>query len=61
MSHQKQPTKEQIRQYMESRQAQHCPPPPMPEIRRQLGWDLLPESCQTSPAIRAAIPTIAEP
>jgi hypothetical protein len=41
MGQQQQPSKEQIRQYMEARQAQQCPPPSMPEIRRQLGWDLI--------------------
>lgn len=34
----KQPTKEQVRQYLVERQAAHTPPPPMEEIRRQLGW-----------------------
>jgi hypothetical protein len=41
MGQQQQPSKEQIRQYMEARQAQQCPPPSMPEIRRQLGWGLI--------------------
>ncbi len=41
MGQQQQPSKEQIRQYMERRQAQQCPPPSMPEIRRQLGWGLV--------------------
>lgn len=41
MGQQQQPSKEQIRQYMEARQAQQCPPPSMPEIRRQLGWGLV--------------------
>jgi hypothetical protein len=35
------PTKEQVREYMERRQAQHQPPPSREEIRRQLGWDLI--------------------
>ena len=35
------PTKEQVREYMERRQAQHQPPPSCQEIRRQLGWDLI--------------------
>jgi hypothetical protein len=41
MSQQKQPSKEQIRHYLASRQTQNCAPPSMPEIRRQLGWDLV--------------------
>lgn len=41
MTQQKHPTKEQIRQYLEARQAERCPPPSMQEIRRQLGWDML--------------------
>jgi hypothetical protein len=35
------PTKEQVREYMERRQAAHTPPPSRDEIRRQLGWDLI--------------------
>jgi hypothetical protein len=35
-----QPTKEQIREYMQRQAAEHRPPPDMREIRRQLGWDL---------------------
>lgn len=37
------PTKESIREYMEYRTQQSCEPPPSPEeIRRQLGWHMLP-------------------
>jgi hypothetical protein len=36
----KQPSKEQVRQYMEQRRAANDPPPSMDEIRRQLGWQL---------------------
>jgi hypothetical protein len=35
------PTKEQVREYMEGRQAQHQPPPSRKEIRRRLGWELV--------------------
>jgi len=41
MNQQIQPTKEQVRHYMASRQTQHCPPPSISEIRRQLGWGLM--------------------
>ncbi len=41
MSEQTQPTKEQVRLYLESRQTQQCPPPSIVEIRRQLGWGLM--------------------
>jgi hypothetical protein len=34
------PTKEQVREYMGRRQAEHKPPPSREEIRRQLGWEL---------------------
>lgn len=34
------PTKEQVREYMQRRQAEHRPLPDLKEIRRQLGWDL---------------------
>jgi hypothetical protein len=45
MTQQTQPTKEQIRLYMEARKTQQCPPPSIPEIRRQLGWGLtMPDS-----------------
>lgn len=36
----KQPTKEQLRQYLLERHNAQCPPPSMEEIRRQLGWRL---------------------
>jgi hypothetical protein len=32
------PTKEQVRHYLGERQALRCPPPPIDDIRRQLGW-----------------------
>jgi hypothetical protein len=50
MAQQQQPSKEQIRQYMEARQAQQCPPPSMPEIRRQLGWGLIASNEEGEPA-----------
>ncbi len=37
----KQPTKEQVRQYMAQRQAEHREPPALKEIRRRLGWELV--------------------
>jgi hypothetical protein len=36
----KQPTKEQVRSYIETRQAERKMPPSLEEIRRQLGWHL---------------------
>lgn len=35
-----QPSKEQVRAYMQQRrrECRHCPPPVPEEIRRQLGW-----------------------
>lgn len=33
------PSKEQVREYLTRRQAQHQPPPTCEEIRRQLGWE----------------------
>jgi hypothetical protein len=36
------PTKEQIRQYMSERLTQQCSPPSTGDIRRQLGWGLVP-------------------
>jgi hypothetical protein len=40
MSDSKQPTKEQVRDYMVRRQQARKPPPDPREVRRQLGWDL---------------------
>ncbi len=37
------PTKEQVRAYMLRREADRRPPPPPAEIRRQLGWSLVPD------------------
>lgn len=34
------PTKEQVRDYLERRQAEHKPPPTLYEIRNQIGWSL---------------------
>ncbi|MGH8808950.1 MAG: hypothetical protein ACREX0_13835 [Noviherbaspirillum sp.] len=34
----KQPTKEQIRQYMDHRKAERTPPPALEEIRKRVGW-----------------------
>lgn len=36
------PSKQQVRDYMTQRRSAHCPPPDIKEIRRQLGWDLVP-------------------
>lgn len=35
------PTKEEVRQYLQQRQAEHRPPPDLQQIRRQLGWELI--------------------
>jgi hypothetical protein len=40
MEHIKQPSKEQVRHYLQQRQAEHKSPPTLEEIRRQLGWQL---------------------
>ncbi len=37
---QAQPSKEQVRAYLENRRAEKKMPPSLEEIRRQLGWDL---------------------
>ena len=34
------PTKQQVREYLERRQTEHKPPPTLNEIRKQLGWNL---------------------
>jgi hypothetical protein len=35
------PTNEQVRSWMQQRQADRSPPPAPDEIRRQLGWGLV--------------------
>lgn len=36
----KQPGKEQVRDWIAQRQLEHKPPPDLRQIRRQLGWGL---------------------
>jgi hypothetical protein len=43
------PTKEQIRQYMSERLTQQCSPPSTGDIRRQLGWGLVPSTEEDRP------------
>lgn len=37
----KQPTKGQVREWLNHRQAEHKPLPDMMQIRRELGWNLI--------------------
>jgi len=37
----KQPSKEQVRNWMAQRQSEHKPPPDPKQIRRQLGWEMI--------------------
>ena len=37
----KRPTNEEVRSWMQKRQADKSPPPSPDEIRRQLGWELV--------------------
>lgn len=46
----KAPSKEQVRQYLGQRLAQHAPPPSQDEIRRQLGWELIAASRAEKPS-----------
>lgn len=41
------PSKEAVRKWMQDRQAQRTAPPSIEEIRRQLGWGLIPGAKQT--------------
>jgi hypothetical protein len=46
-----QPSKEQMREWLRERQAEHTPPPDAAQIRRELGWKLTEstrESCDAS-------------
>ncbi len=36
------PTKEQVRAHMQRRAREHTPPPSPEDIRRELGWHMLP-------------------
>ena len=38
------PTKVSVREYMDRRTHEHDPPPKPEEIRRELGWHLLPNN-----------------
>jgi hypothetical protein len=38
------PSKEQVRHHMQQRAQQRTPPPSPDEIRRQLGWHLIPSN-----------------
>lgn len=38
------PTKEAVRHYMQQRQVERKPPPSQEEIRRQMGWGMLPNN-----------------
>jgi hypothetical protein len=38
------PTKEQVREHMERRTMEETPPPTPDEIRRELGWHLIPSN-----------------
>jgi hypothetical protein len=35
------PSNQQVRDWLQERQAQRTPPPSLEEIRRQLGWELV--------------------
>ncbi|MDB5853271.1 MAG: hypothetical protein JWR22_1312 [Herminiimonas sp.] len=39
-----QPTKQEVRDYMEKRQESRQPPPSRKDILRQLGWELIEQS-----------------
>ena len=42
-------SKQLVRDYMDSRTRSDDPPPTPAEIRRQLGWDMLPANQQPGP------------
>ncbi len=37
-----QPTKQKVQQYLQERRVSNAPPPSPEEIRRQLGWGMVP-------------------
>ena len=46
MSKPKQPTKQDVRDWLKREVAEHRPPPDPKQIRRELGWDLLQKDSQ---------------
>lgn len=50
MAEYRRPTKQQVREYMERRTLREDPPPSADEIRRQLGWGLIPTNRQPDQA-----------
>lgn len=42
-------SKELVRSWLQQRQQEHKPPPPREEVRRALGWALLPGNKQPVP------------
>ncbi|MES2264551.1 MAG: hypothetical protein V4724_39135 [Pseudomonadota bacterium] len=49
-----QPTKEQVRQYMAQRRAERTEPPAPAEVRRRLGWNMLPQPGAAGASLRPA-------
>lgn len=41
MDQKKQPSKESVRQWLQTQIAERRPPPDAEQIRRELGWDML--------------------
>ncbi|MFS2003477.1 hypothetical protein ACEN9F_07575 [Duganella sp. CT11-25] len=41
MDHTKQPTKEAVRQWLQTQLEERRPPPDPKQIRRELGWEML--------------------
>ena len=41
MSQPKQPTKQDVRDWLKHEVARHRPPPDLEQIRRELGWEML--------------------
>ncbi|CAN5408351.1 hypothetical protein BH11PSE11_BH11PSE11_00020 [soil metagenome] len=39
-----QPSKQQVREWLSQRREAHTPPPDIAQIRRELGWNLIPKS-----------------
>lgn len=47
------PCKQLVRAYLARRCKDTCPPPPLDEIRRELGWELLVAPIGSAPATQA--------
>lgn len=49
MTEVKKPTKEQVRKWQDTNRQEHQPPKTPEQVRRELGWELIPENLRKDP------------